>query len=248
MSTSSASIVLEGVGVAFPLQRRIAGKRHWALQDVTLTLHRGDKLGVIGGNGAGKSTLLKVLAGTLLPDRGRITRDQSSVQLLAINLGFVGYLSGRENAILSGLLQGVPRKVMLSKLDEIRAFADIGEFFDQPITTYSSGMRSRLGFAVAMQLEPDILLIDETLSVGDADFRKRSSEVLKKRFGEGHTVVLVSHGDATIAQLCDKVIWLDHGRTVQFGPTDEVLAAYRASSASGAVPTAFVDPSEQLSP
>lgn len=246
--SAAPSIVLEGVGVAFPLQRRIAGKRHWALQDVNLTLHRGDKLGVIGGNGAGKSTLLKVLAGTLLPDRGRITRDQSSVQLLAINLGFVGYLSGRENAMLSGLLQGVPRKVMLSKLDEIRAFADIGEFFDQPITTYSSGMRSRLGFAVAMQLEPDILLIDETLSVGDADFRKRSSEVLRQRFGEGHTVVLVSHGDATIAQLCDKVIWLDHGRTLQFGPTDEVLAAYRASSASGAVPAAFVDPSEQLTP
>jgi lipopolysaccharide transport system ATP-binding protein len=182
----------------------------------------------------------------LLPDRGRITRDRSSVQLLALNLGFVGYLSGRENAILSGLLQGLPRRVILSKLDEIRDFADIGEFFDQPITTYSSGMRSRLGFAVAMQLEPDILLIDETLSVGDADFRKRSSEVLKQRFGEGHTVVLVSHGDATIAQLCDRVIWLDHGRTVMVGPTAEVLEAYRAKSGGGATPAAFADPSEQL--
>lgn len=248
MPASDASIVLEGVGVAFPLQRRIAGKRHWALQDVDLSLQRGDKLGVIGGNGAGKSTLLKVLAGTLLPDKGRIQRDDSSIQLLAINLGFVGYLSGRENAILSGMLQGVPRKMMLAKLDEIREFADIDEFFDQPISTYSSGMRSRLGFAVAMLLEPDILLIDETLSVGDADFRKKSSEVLKQRFGEGHTVVLVSHSDNTIAQLCDRVIWLDHGRTVMVGPTEEVLKAYRAAAGNGGVPDAFVDPSEQLSP
>jgi lipopolysaccharide transport system ATP-binding protein len=248
MSSRSAAITLTGVGLAFPMQRRIAGRRHWALQDVDLSLGHGDKLGVIGGNGAGKSTLLKVLAGTLLPDKGRIQRDRSSVQLLAINLGFVGYLSGRENAILSGLLQGVPRRVMLAKLDEIRAFADIGEFFDQPISTYSSGMRSRLGFAVAMLLEPDILLIDETLSVGDADFRKKSSEVLQQRFGEGHTVVLVSHSDNTIAQLCDRVIWLDHGRTVMTGPTAEVLDAYRAAGGHADPPPAFIDPSEQLAP
>lgn len=248
MSSRSAAITLTGVGLAFPMQRRIAGRRHWALQDVDLSLGHGDKLGVIGGNGAGKSTLLKVLAGTLLPDKGRIQRDRSSVQLLAINLGFVGYLSGRENAILSGLLQGVPRKLMLAKLDEIREFADIGEFFDEPISTYSSGMRSRLGFAVAMLLQPDILLIDETLSVGDADFRKKSSEVLRQRFGEGHTVVLVSHSDHTIAQLCDRVIWLDHGRTVMAGPADQVLAAYRQSAGHAEAAQAFVDPTEQLAP
>lgn len=225
------AISLAGVGVAFPMQRRVAGKRHWALDSVDLSLQHGDKLGVIGGNGAGKSTLLRVLAGALVPDRGRIERDHGAVQLLALNLGFVPYLSGRENAVLSGLLQGLDRRTVAARLDAIRDFAGLEEFFDQPISTYSSGMTSRLGFAVAMQLEPDILLIDETLSVGDADFRRKSSLALRERFVGDHTVVLVSHNDATIEQLCNKALWLDHGRTALYGSCDEVMAAYRASRA-----------------
>jgi lipopolysaccharide transport system ATP-binding protein len=241
------AIGLEGVGLAFPLQRQMLGSRHWALEDVNLRLEHGDKLGVIGRNGAGKSTLLRVLAGALIPDRGRAVRDHGAVQLLAISLGFVPYLSGRENAILSGLLQGFNRRAINGKLEAIQEFADIGEFFDQPISTYSSGMTSRLGFAVAVQLEPDVLLIDEILGVGDADFRRKSSAVLRERFAGEHTVVLVSHADATISELCNKVIWLEHGRTVMAGPTDEVMKAYRdAVGKAGNGDAVFTDPSESL--
>lgn len=237
------AITLSGVGVAFPLQRRVAGGKHWALENVDLQLHHGEKLGVIGGNGAGKSTLLRVLAGALVPDRGRVSRDHGNIQLLALNLGFVAYLSGRENAILSGLLQGFDRREITAKLDAIRQFADLNEFFDQPISTYSSGMTSRLGFAVAMQLEPDILLIDETLSVGDAEFRRKSSEVLRERFAGDHTVVLVSHSDATISELCTNLLWIEHGKTVMAGPTKAVLEAYRQRDAEKAgVLAAPLDP------
>jgi len=243
------AIQLQGVGLSFPLQRSLSGNRYWALESVDLTLDHGEKLGVIGRNGAGKSTLLRVLSGALLPDRGKVVRNHGAIQLLAINLGFVPYLSGRENAMLSGLLQGLSRKAIRSKLEAIREFADIGDFFDQPISTYSSGMTSRLGFSVAMQLEPDVLLIDETLSVGDADFRKKSSEALKRRFSGEHTVVLVSHSEATIGQLCDKVLWVEHGRTVALGATAEVLKRYREAGGDLA-PTdgAFVDPNESLAP
>ena len=246
---ASMAIELSGVGVAFPLQRRVAGRKHWALESVDLELLHGEKLGVIGGNGAGKSTLLRVLAGALIPDRGSVRRDHGSIQLLALNLGFVPYLSGRENAILGALLQGLDRRTANRRLEAIRDFADLGAFFDQPISTYSSGMTSRLGFAVAMQLEPDVLLIDETLSVGDAEFRKKSSDALRERFGGDHTVVLVSHSDATIEALCDRAIWLENGRTVMIGAADEVLAAYRAGGRSLAGSTAAMhDPSEGLTP
>lgn len=227
---NTLAIGLEDVGLAFPLQRKLNGKRYWALEDVSLRLEHGDKLGVIGRNGAGKSTLLRVLAGALAPDRGRVVRHHGSVQLLAINLGFIQHLSGRENAILGGLLQGLTRKQIVAKLDAIAEFADIGEFFDQPISTYSSGMVSRLGFSVAMQLEPDILLIDETLSVGDDDFRRKSAAALRQRFSGDHTVVLVSHSESVISQLCTKIVWIEHGRSIMFGPTKEVFAAYRAAS------------------
>jgi lipopolysaccharide transport system ATP-binding protein len=240
------AIELSGVGLGFPLQRRLLGKRFWALDHVDLRLEHGDKLGVLGRNGAGKSTLLRVLAGALLPDRGQITRDHGPVQLLAINLGFVHYLSGRDNAILSGLLQGLDRRAINSKLDAIREFSGLGDFFDRPINTYSSGMSARLGFSVAMQLEPDILLIDETLSVGDADFRKKSSAALRERFEGRHTIVLVSHNDETISSLCDKVIWLEQGRTVMFGPTEQVLDAYRRAATPKPAVSEFVDPGETL--
>jgi lipopolysaccharide transport system ATP-binding protein len=241
------AITLESVGLAFPKGRRLTRERFWALDSVDLRLDFGDKLGVIGRNGAGKSTLLRVLAGALVPDRGRLRRNHGSVQLLAINLGFVHYLSGRDNAILSGLLQGLDRRTIQSRLPAIREFAGLEEFFEQPINTYSSGMVARLGFSVAMQLEPDVLLIDETLSVGDADFRQKSHDSLRQRFSGDHTVVLVSHNDATVKQLCNKVLWLEHGRTVMFGAAAEVLAAYaKAGVEQQSVDPAFTDPSERF--
>ena len=219
-------IELRNVGVAFNFGRSIAGHRHWALEDVSLSLRRGERLGVIGRNGAGKSTLLRVIAGIVAPDRGSVKRGPVSCQLLALALGFVPYLSGRDNAVLSGLLLGLRRREIVKRLDAIREFSELGDFFEQPIASYSSGMNMRLAFSVAMQVEPDVLLIDEVLAVGDAEFQQKSGAALRARMGEGHTVVLVSHNELELARLCDRVVWIEHGRSVLEGPRDEVFEAY----------------------
>lgn len=219
-------IELRNVGVAFNVGRSIAGQRHWALEDVSLSLRRGQRLGVIGRNGAGKSTLLRVIAGILVPDRGSVKRGPVSCQLLALALGFVPYLSGRDNAVLSGLMLGLRRRDIVARLDAIREFSELGDFFEQPIASYSSGMNMRLAFSVAIQVEPDVLLIDEVLAVGDAEFQQKSGAALRARMGEGHTVVLVSHNEREIARLCDRVLWIEHGRSVLEGPRDEVFEAY----------------------
>ena len=227
MSIGSTAIRLRNVGLYFPLRGRDRASRYWALEDVSLELRHGEKLGVVGRNGAGKSTLLRAIAGTLHPDRGELWRDRSTVQLLSLGVGFVSNLTGRDNAILSGLLQGLRRRDIMSRLSTIQEFSGLGDFFDRPISTYSSGMRSRLGFSVATQLEPDILLVDEVLSVGDNEFRERSREVLMRRFSDGGSVVLVSHDDATVEKLCDRAVWIERGRTVMAGAVAEVLEAYR---------------------
>lgn len=219
-------IELEHVGVAFHAQRSIGGGRYWALEDVNLQLRRGERLGVIGRNGAGKSTLLRVLAGILTPDRGRVRRTGISCQLMSLSLGFVPHLSGRDNAVLSGLLLGLRRREIVARLPAIREFSELGPFFEQPIATYSAGMGMRLAFSVAMQVEPDVLLIDEVLSVGDSEFQEKSGAALRERMGEGHTVVLVSHDENQIAERCDRVLWIEHGRSVLEGDRDEVFAAY----------------------
>ena len=223
---SDVLIELENVGVAFDKQRRVGGERFWALEDVSLTLRRGERLGVIGRNGAGKSTLLRVIAGILVPDRGRVRRAPVSCQLLSLTLGFVSHLSGRDNAILSGLMLGMRRRDIVERLPAIREFCELGDFFEQPIASYSSGMVMRLAFSVAIQIEPDVLLIDEVLAVGDAEFQEKSGEALRQRMGEGHTVVLVSHQERQISTLCDRVLWVEHGRSVLEGERDAVFEAY----------------------
>ena len=219
-------IDLEHVGVAFSAQRRIGGSRFWALEDVSLSLKRDQRLGVIGRNGAGKSTLLRVLAGILRPDRGRIRRGAVSCQLLSLALGFTSHLSGRDNAVLSGLMLGLRQRDIVARLPAIREFSELGDFFEQPIATYSSGMLMRLGFSVAIQSEPDVLLIDEVLAVGDAEFQQKSGHAPRERMRQGQTVVLVSHDEAQIAKLCDRVLWIEHGKSVMEGDRDEVFAAY----------------------
>jgi lipopolysaccharide transport system ATP-binding protein len=219
-------IQLEQVGVAFEAQRSIAGGRFWALEDVSLTLRRGERLGVIGRNGAGKSTLLRVLAGILEVDRGRVRRTGASCQLLSLALGFVPHLSGRDNAVLSGLMLGLRRRDILARLPAIREFSELGSFFDQPIATYSVGMNMRLAFSVAIQVEPDVLLIDEVFAVGDAEFQQKSAAAMRARMGEGHTIVLVSHDEQQVVANCDRVLWIEHGRSVREGARDEVFAAY----------------------
>jgi homopolymeric O-antigen transport system ATP-binding protein len=226
-------IRLENVGVAFNAQLRVGSSRFWALEDVSLTLGRGERLGVVGRNGSGKSTLLRTLAGIITPDRGRITRTRASCQLLALALGFVPHLSGRDNAILSGLMLGLRRREIVRRLPAILEFSELGDFFEQPISSYSTGMQMRLGFSVAIQVEPDVLLIDEVLAVGDADFQQKSGAALRERIDSGTTVVFVSHGDAQIQQICDRVLWIDHGRSTMEGAVEPVLAAYHAALQAG---------------
>lgn len=219
-------VELEHVGVVFSSARSIGGAGFWALEDVNLRLRRGERLGVIGRNGAGKSTLLRVIAGILAPDRGRIRRARVSCQLLALALGFMPHLSGRDNAVLSGLMLGLRRREIMARLPAIREFSELGHFFDQPIATYSAGMNMRLAFSVAMQAEPDVLLIDEVLSVGDAAFQEKSRAAMRERTAEGRTIVLVSHDEEQIRDRCDRVLWIEHGRSVIEGSRDEVFAAY----------------------
>ncbi len=225
-------ISLQQVGVAFSVQRRLRGARHWALQDVSLELERGRRLGVVGRNGAGKSTLLRVLAGILEPDRGRIARADISCQLLSLSLGFVPHLSGRDNAILCGLRLGLRRREIDTRLAAIHDYAELGDFFDQPVASYSNGMLLRLGFSVALQIQPDVLLLDELLAVGDAEFQRKSSQAIHERIHAGTTVVLVSHDEDKIADLCDRVLWMEQGRSVMYGDCATVLAAYRAAAKS----------------
>lgn len=222
-------IELDHVGIAYNAQRRVGGGRFWALENVSLSLRRGERLGVVGRNGSGKSTLLRVMAGILVPDRGEVRRKPISVQLLALALGFVPYLSGRDNAVLSGLMLGLPRRDIMARLPAIKAFSELGDFFEQPIAAYSSGMVMRLGFSVAIQVDPDVLLIDEVLAVGDAEFKEKSGQALHERINDGRAVVLVSHDEAQIASICDQVVWIEEGRSVIKGPRDEVLAAYHAA-------------------
>lgn len=223
-------IELDHVGVAFNAQLHVGAPKFWALEDVNLSLPRGARLGVVGRNGAGKSTLLRTLAGILAPDRGRIRRGNVSCQLLSLALGFVPYLSGRDNAILSGLMLGLRRRQIQSRLPAILEFSELGDFFEQPVSSYSTGMFTRLGFSVAMQVEPDVLLIDEVLAVGDTEFQKKSGAALRERIQNGTTVVFVSHADAQVHAICDQALWIEHGRSVMQGPVDTVLAAYHAAA------------------
>lgn len=231
---SEPIIRLDNVGVAFNAQLKVGSSRFWALEDVSLTLRAGERLGVVGRNGSGKSTLLRTIAGIISPDRGRLTRAPVSCQLLSLALGFVSHLSGRDNAVLSGLMLGLRRREIVRRLPAILEFSELGDFFDQPISSYSTGMLMRLGFSVAIQVEPDVLLIDEVLAVGDAEFQQKSGAALRERIHSGTTIVFVSHGDAQIHRICDRVLWIDHGRSVMEGAVDEVLAAYHAAVQSGA--------------
>ena len=235
---SEAIVKLDHVGIAFDMQLRIGGERFWALEDVSLELAAGDRLGVIGRNGAGKSTLLRVIAGILAPDRGRISRKKLSCQLLSLAVGFQPHLSGRDNAILSGLMLGLHRRDIERRLPQIVEFSELGDFFNEPISTYSTGMLSRLGFSVAMQVDPDILLIDEVLAVGDADFREKSAAALRERIHSGCSVVLVSHEERAIRDICTHAIWIEHGRGVMHGRAEEVLEAYAREGQAEPVGTA----------
>lgn len=199
---------------------------HWALQDVTFDIYHGETVGVIGRNGSGKSTLMKLMAGIIEPDEGAVTVSASSVQLLSLQVGFLGHLSGYENAVMSGMLLGMRKRDVIANMNQIVEFAELTEQINDPVRTYSAGMRARLGFAVANQSNPDVLLIDEALGVGDARFREKSKSVMSARIDSDQTVVMVSHNEETIKQFCDRVIWLEAGKIRQVGDAESVVNAY----------------------
>ncbi len=198
-----------------------------AVKNVSFKLEKGEILGIIGKNGSGKSTLLKAIAGIFSPDEGSIDLHNNSISLLAIGVGFIKELSGRENIMLSGLLLGFSEAEIRNRTAEIIEFSEIGDFIDKPVRTYSSGMYSKLSFAITAILETDIILIDEVLSVGDARFRKKSYAKMKELINhKDRTVVIVSHDSKTILELCDKLLWINDGEMMQFGETKEVLSSY----------------------
>jgi len=228
-------ISLKHVGVNYWLRQSLFSRRKfWALRDVSFDLFEGESLGVIGKNGVGKSTLLRLLAGVMSPDCGTLKNNGVSTSLLSLNLGFLPYLSGRENAILGGMFQGMTKEQISSKMEDIIRFAELEDFIDEPVAAYSSGMKARLGFAVAFQIQPDVLLIDEVIGVGDADFQRKSVEVMKERIrSQDTTIVFVSHSAPLIRELCNRAVWIED-RIVQVeGDAEMVLDAYETYLKTG---------------
>jgi ABC-type polysaccharide/polyol phosphate transport system ATPase subunit len=197
-----------------------------ALQDVSFRVPHGQVLGVVGANGAGKSTLMRTLAGILPPTAGRVEVHGRVSTLLALGVGFNRELSGRQNVVLGGLAAGLSREQLREKYEAIVRFAELRDFMDLPMRTYSSGMYGRLAFSVAVNMDPNILLIDEALSVGDARFRKKSFRKMRQLCRQARTIVLVSHSMSSIRTLCDQVIWMHEGRLRMAGEPDAVVAAY----------------------
>lgn len=208
------------IGIKEYVLRRIKGnyqvKEFWADKDVSFSLEKGDMLGIIGTNGAGKSTLLKAVSGVMIPTKGKMKIKGTIAALLELASGFDGQLTVRENTYLRGAMLGYTRKFMDEKYDEIIAFAELKDFQERPFKQLSSGMKSRLAFSIACLVNPDIIILDEVLSVGDGAFRKKSGTKMREILNSGVTGILVSHSLRQVRELCNKILWLDHGRQVGF--------------------------------
>lgn len=204
------------------------GQDFWALRDIDLNIEPGTTMGILGRNGAGKSTLLKIVSGVLQPSSGAVEINGRLAALLQLGAGFNLEFTGRENVMLNGLILGIERREMLERFDEIAAFADVGEFMEQPVKTYSSGMRARLGFAVAVNVEPDILIVDETLSVGDAIFQHMGLQKMRELRDSGTTIFFVSHSAGMVKNFCSEAILLHKGSMISRGNTAEVADRYQA--------------------
>lgn len=208
------------------LKRELTYNEFWALKDVSFSLEKGDRLGILGLNGAGKSTLLKVVAGVLKPTEGTVMTKGKIVPLLELGAGFDKEYTGAENIYLYGAVLGYSRKFVEQKFDEIVEFSGLGDFIDVPLKNYSSGMKSRLGFSIATVVEPEILILDEVLSVGDVKFRKKSEKKIMDMFDSGITVLFVSHSLSQVKRLCNKAILLEKGRIIASGDIEEVSKIY----------------------
>lgn len=221
--------------LATPFSKNQTDSSHeefWALNDISFEIQQGDRVGIIGRNGAGKSTLLKILSRITEPNSGRVSIKGRVASLLEVGTGFHPELTGRENVYLNGAILGMSKAEISRKFDEIVAFSEIEKFLDTPVKRYSSGMYVRLAFAVAAHLEPEILIVDEVLSVGDAAFQKKCSSKIEDISKDGRTVLLVSHNMASISKLSDKVIWLDQGRLVDIGETEKIVQSYHSAGAT----------------
>lgn len=210
------------------IRGRAGTETFWALQDVSFTLGHGEALGVIGRNGSGKSTLLSCLAGIYRPTRGAVRTRGRAAALLELGAGFHEELSGRDNIFLNASLYGLRNREIARRLPYIVEFAELGDFIDAPVKTYSTGMYSRLGFSIAVHLDPDILLLDEILSVGDQPFQRKSLEKMREFMRGGKTIVFVSHALGHVVSTCQRALWLDGGRVILDGGSVEVVAAYES--------------------
>ncbi len=204
------------------LKRQMRYKEFWALKEVSFEVKRGERVAILGLNGAGKSTLLKVIAGVLKATEGTVERSGVLVPLLELGAGFDPQYTGAENIYLYGAMLGYQKPFLKERYEEIVRFSELGDFIHVPLKNYSSGMRARLGFSIATLVEPDILILDEVLSVGDVKFRKKSENRIKQMFDKGTTVLFVSHNLAQVRSLCTRAIWLENGHLTEDGPVDEV--------------------------
>ncbi len=205
---------------------KIRFNEFWALKNINFELDKGDRLGILGLNGAGKSTLLKIIAGVYKPTTGKVTRHGHIAPMIELGAGFDPNYTGRENIFLYGSVLGFSREFLESKYEDILEFSELGDFIDVPIKNYSSGMRARLGFSIATVVEPEILILDEVLSVGDAKFRKKCEKKMQGMFDHGVTVLFVSHSLEQVKRLCNKAILLEHGELIAQGDIQEVAAIY----------------------
>ena len=212
------------------LKGKIKYNEFEALKHVSFDVKRGEVVGLIGHNGAGKSTMLKVISGILKPTEGSVTVRGNIAPMLELGSGFDMDMTGRENIFLNGAILGYSEEFLNSKYDEIVAFSEIGQFIDLPLRNYSSGMIARLGFSVATVVEPEILIVDEVLAVGDAAFQEKSKKRMMELMGGGTTVLFVSHSLSHIREMCDHVVWLDHGKVKMFGDTKTVCDAYESGA------------------
>ena len=212
------------------LQRRITHEEFWALREVNLDVRSSEVFGIIGRNGAGKSTLLKVIARVLRPTRGRVVVFGNVAPLLEFGAGFHTELSGRENVMLNGVLLGFTEKEMHKKFDRIVEFAELGDFIDAPLRTYSSGMVARLGFAIATDVKPDVLIVDEVLAVGDESFQRKGQARMQEFREQGATILLVTHNMTMVQTMCQRAVWLDHGKVQVVGDAKEVAEQYHQAS------------------
>lgn len=213
--------------------RRSVHEDFWALKDVDFEVPTGSTFGLIGSNGSGKSTLLKCLAKIYYPEKGAISYDGKIAALLEVGSGFHPELSGRENVFLNGSILGMTKKEVTRKFDEIVDFSGVEQFIDQPVKNYSSGMYVRLGFSIAINVNPDILVVDEVLAVGDAEFQEKCSQKFVDFKKDGKTVILVSHAMTAVREMCDHAAWLSHGELVAVGEAEPTIQAYLSSLNQG---------------